>query len=180
MRSNPGLTIMLPGISSGLGSLIFMLGETPVPANAGARPCISLSLTCLKSMMTVPNGEPPSSLCSWPVSSTTTMLWNCISSFGIINAFLISIGCCSANCGCANSCACITGNIAEFVDSKLNLTLPSTFSPTNLYEPPSFRFTHGTAPNPLALAAGIVRLPPSMRFQTTCSAEKLRAALRFW
>ena len=52
-------------------------------AGTGCRPFANLVDAGLYALMTIPNGEPPSSVCTCPVSSTTVMSSNCISSFGI-------------------------------------------------------------------------------------------------
>ena len=91
--------MMLPGIVSGSGRRTFMLGSIPLLATAGARPSAVLSDTALNVLTIVPNGEPPSTMCICPVSSSTCISANCISSFGIDSTFLNSIGCCAANCG---------------------------------------------------------------------------------
>ena len=50
--------------------------------------------------------------------------------------------------------------------------LPYNFSPIVCALPPTTRVIHGTAPKPRALEAGIVTVPPSIRFHTICSVLK--------
>ena len=68
--------------------------------------------------------------------------------------------------------------MAELVVSKENLTLPYNFSPITWGVFETTRVTQGTAPKPRALDAGNVRLPPSIRFQTTCSVLKFLCGVR--
>jgi len=82
MGSKPERTTMLPGILSGLGNLTARLGVSPLFAKDG------FPLLTSKHLMTVPNGLPPSIVCSLPLSSTTVTSWNCISSLGICRALL--------------------------------------------------------------------------------------------
>ena len=97
--------MMLPGIALGSGRRIFKFGSTPLLAFAGCRPLARRSPAVWNARMITPNGDPPSILCVWPVSSTTFIASNCNSSFGISNMLRSSCGCLAANCGCESSCA---------------------------------------------------------------------------
>ena len=169
--------MMFPGTLSGFGNWTLRFGEIPLFAIAGAKPSVPRSLIVLKPRIMVPNGEPPSTIWTWPVSSWTWISSNWISSFGIIITFRSSSGWRAASCGCDNSCACITGNIALLVVSKEKRQLPSNSSPMTYGVLLNTLVVHGTAPRPRALDAGRVRFPPSIRFQTTCSTLKFLAGL---
>ena len=84
---------------SGFGSWIFKLGERPLLDSEGAKPSVPRSLSVLKARITVPRGEPPSTIWTCPVSSVTWISSNWISSFGIISTFRKASGCLAANCG---------------------------------------------------------------------------------
>ena len=69
------------------------------------------------------------------------------------------------------------GNMLLFVVSNEKRTLPYSFSPVRYAVPLLTRVTKGTEPSPRALSAGSERLPPSIRFHTTCSTLKLRTGV---
>ena len=83
---------MLPGMVLGSGKRTLRFGSTPLPAMAGESPSDARLDTLRKPRMMVPKGEPPSTVCTCPVSSSTSMAANCTSSLGITSTLRNSSG----------------------------------------------------------------------------------------